>query len=305
LFDKIETIKLMKNNNEIVQILEEEINKVNTKILLLYFPSNDFLNKLFTPRLENISFVKINNCLTVNLKNQSFREYFNDWIIRFSEKISQYDSIEQVIEKFNAEIRALILIGQKEKKILWQSARGLYGEFLALKKMLVEQKYSQPRILEGWHRPEPATHDFDLPEFTLEVKTVSRESTTVKISSLNQLEAIDNKPLILNIIRIEKIDKSKSDSLGDLFNEIKTLLYHENVILFEIKCAEDAFLKYLGPELMPLDYKFYVIEETYYNVDQQNFPRVQKKYLNPAISKISYSVDVSSFASFKINTYGE
>ena len=288
------------NENKIVRVIEEKINKVDTKILCLSFTSIKHLSSLFTPRLENISFVKISNSITVNLKNSSFREYFNDWVIRFSEKINNDDSIEDIIGKFNDEIKAIILLGQKEKKLSWESARGLFGELLVIKDMLVDKTYSQIEILNGWHRPSPANHDFDFLEFSLEIKTISRESTTVKITSEHQLESIEEKPLKLKCFRIEKVDKSNVDSLGDLYNEIKTMLDQNNKLEFEIKCAEDFFCEYLGPSYMPLDYKFLVIDSTLYDVNQKEFPRVKKNELNTAISKLSYSLDISSFDKFKI-----
>ena len=51
---------------------------------------------------------------------------------------------------------------------------------------------------------------------------------------------------------------------------------------------------------MPLDYKFTLLEDNLYMIDQLLFPRVKKQDLNPAISKFSYSIDISSFESFKI-----
>lgn len=284
----------------LVRVIEESINDSETKILWISFDLSIDMKTLFTPRLENISFIKVDNTITVNLKNPDFREVFNDWVERFSLKINVEDDGELIVEKFNNDIKALILIGKKENKLSWESARGLYGEFLVIKKYLIENKFPQINIIEGWHRPAPANHDFDYEEFSLEVKTVSRDSTTVKITSQFQLDSIENKPLLLNCFRIEKIEKSNVDSLGDLFNQIKNILTPTVFNLFEIKCVEDTFCEYLGPESTPLDYKFTLLEDNLYIVDQSLFPRVKKQDLNPAISKFSYSIDISSFESFKI-----
>jgi hypothetical protein len=285
----------------LVRIIEESNNQIETKILVISFDLSTNLKSLFIPRLVNISFIIVDNTITVNLKNPDFRELFNDWVERFSLKINVNEESEIIIEKFNKEIKSLILLGKKEIKLSWKSARGLYGEFLVIYKYLLENKYTPLDVIEGWHRPEPANHDFDYNEFSLEVKTVSRDSTKVKITSQFQLESFENKLLMLNVFRIEKIEKSNVDSLGDLFNQIKSLLTSNVFNLFEIKCAEDFFCEYLGPELMPLDYKFILLEDNLYKVDQDLFPRVKKQDLNPAISKFSYSIDISSFESFKIN----
>jgi hypothetical protein len=283
-----------------IRVVEETKEEIQTKILWISFDLSIDLKTLFTPRLENISFIKIENTITINLKNPGFRELFNDWVDRFSLKLSENDENEIIIEKFNKEIKALILLGKKEIKLSWEAARGLFGEFLVIKKYLIENKFSQREVIEGWHRPSPSNHDFDYKEFSLEVKTLSRDSTTVKITSEFQLEASENKPLLLNCFRIEKIEKSNIDSLGNLYNEIKLLLTPTIFNLFEIKCFEDTFCEYLGPEKTPLDYKFTLLEDNIYIVDQLNFPRVRKQELNSAISKFSYSIDISSFEDFKI-----
>jgi hypothetical protein len=284
----------------LIRVIEETKDGIKTKILWISFDLSNNLRTLFTPRLENISFIKINNTVSINLKNPGFREFFNDWIDQFSLKMNENDENEIIIEKFNKEIKALILLGKKEIKLSWEAARGLYGEFLVIKKYLIENKLSPIEIIEGWHRPAPSNHDFDYKDFSLEVKTVSKDSTTVKITSEYQLESTENKPLFLNCYRIEKIDKSNIDSLGELFNEIKHLLTPTIFNLFEIKCVEDTFCEYLGPEKMPLDYKFTILEDNIYFVDQLLFPRVKKQDLNPAISKFSYNIDISSFEDFKL-----
>ena len=51
---------------------------------------------------------------------------------------------------------------------------------------------------------------------------------------------------------------------------------------------------------MPLDYKFITIEDFKYNVDQQEFPRIRKEKIDSGLSKVSYSIDVSSIEAFKI-----
>lgn len=283
-----------------VRIIEEINNDTETKILWISFDSSIDLRNLFTPRLENLSFIKVDNIVTINLKNPDFREFFNDWIERFSLKINSIVEKSDIIEIFNKEIKAIILLGKKENKLSWETARGLFGEFLVIKKYLIESKFTPLDVIQGWHRPAPANHDFDYKEFSLEVKTISKDSTTVKITSQYQLDAIENKPLFLNCFRIEKVEKSNIDSLGELFLEIKGLLEQSIFNLFEIKCVEDFFCEYLGPDLMPLDYKFSILEDNLYNVDQIHFPRVIKQQLNPAVSKFSYSIDISSFESFKI-----
>lgn len=290
----------MSTNNDIARIIESKKDEIIINSLLINFPSQEDLNFLFTPKLENMAFIAVKDTITINLKNIAFRTYFNEWLQGFMEKINLQVTSENLIDTFNREVKNVVMFGQKEKKLSMSQARGLFGELLVLQSLLEKEIYSQKEILEGWHRPAPANHDFDYPDFTLETKTISRSNTTVKITSEDQLTAFEEKELKLKIYRIENINKSE-DSLGILFNEIKGLLNPSLSNYFEIKCAEDAFCKYLGPEFMPLDYKFVVIDDFTYKVDQKEFPRVKQDQFHSGISKISYNLDLSVIEPFKLS----
>ena len=273
---------------------------VETKVLSIKFPRQDDLKFLFVPKLENIGFIMIETTVSINLKNPVFRVFFNKWVEGFLDKINIDDSSEILIEKFNKEIRAIVLFGKKEKKISVNKARGLYGELLVIKSYLTDNKKSQQDILNGWHRPSASNHDFDYHDYTLEVKTVARSNSTVKIRTEDQLTAFEDKSLNLIIFKIENITGSNLDSLGDLFIEIKAELEPALINIFEMKCAEDTYCQYLGPEHDPLDYKFILLEESLYDVDQVKFPRIRKEKIDNGISKTSYEIDLSIIEDFKI-----
>lgn len=290
----------MSEISKYIRVIESNTSDINTKVLWLRFDSMKYLDALFTPRLENIGFIQLDMEITVILKNPSFRDYFNDWVTRFVDKIGIDDSSDILVDKFNSEVKAIVLLGQKERKMSANAAKGLYGEFLELKSYLDEGKLTQAEVLDGWHRPAPANHDFDYEDFSLEVKTVSRDSTTVRITSEHQLLTVENIPLYLHLYRIDTVYKSNEDTLGKLYIIIKEQLDIGLVNIFEMKCAEDAFCEYLGPIHMPLDFKFMIIEDVIYTVDQELFPRIRKENLDTGLSKISYNIDISCFEMFKV-----
>jgi len=290
----------MLNTKGNARIIESNSEGVLTRILCLNFPSKPDYSVLFVPKLENISFIFIENTLTISLKNSSLRDFFNLWTNEFVRVVNQADSSEKMIETFNAQIKNLLLLGQRKRDVSISDARGLFGELLVLKSLLMNNSISQSDILEGWHRPEPACHDFDFDDYSLEVKTTSRSFTTLRISSEDQLTSVDMKPLKLKLIVIQNLKKSKTDSLGEIYNEIRNILPLGLSVLFEMKCAEDFYFKYLGPEFMPIEYKFIVFDEYLYLVDQQNFPRIRKENLNLGISSVNYNLDLSSIEKFKI-----
>ena len=291
----------MSNKDRVVRLIDSpQEQDIENKMLWLQFPVKNDLEALFIPNLENIGFFLVDKTVTVRLKTPFFRDFFNDWITKFIDKIDINDTSEILIEKFNSEIKAIVQLGQKEKKMSMNSAKGLYAEFLVLKQYLEEKRYTQIKILEGWHRPAPANHDFDYEDYSLEVKATSRDSTTIKITSEHQLMAVEEKPLHLYFYRIDNINKSNEDSLGEMFLEIKELLDTGLENVFEMKCAEDAFGEYLGPKHMVLDYKFTLIEKFLFDVDQVSFPRIRKEKIDFGLSKISFNLDISSLNSFKI-----
>ena len=89
---------------------------VETKVLSIKFPRQDDLKFLFVPKLENIGFIMIETTVSINLKNPVFRVFFNEWVEGFLDKINIDDSSEILIEKFNKEIRAIVLFGKKRGK---------------------------------------------------------------------------------------------------------------------------------------------------------------------------------------------
>ena len=103
----------MKDINDIARLIESSSHEIETKMLKINFPNLNDLKALFTPELVNIGFILIDNTVTVHLKNPDFRDFFNDWTKTFLDKIDVNDSSEILIEKFNKEIKAIVLLGQK------------------------------------------------------------------------------------------------------------------------------------------------------------------------------------------------
>lgn len=286
-------------NNKIVKIIENEISL--SKVLVISFPKSVDMKLLFTPKLENLSLVKFENNVSINLINPQFQEFYETWILAVENKFKEYSNEDNLVEKFNTEIKGLINIGKKSTEISLNAARGLYGELLELKKMILADLDKASEKVRSWHRPAPANHDFDLISKTVEIKTISRTSTTVKISTEFQLEALEGMQLILKVYRIDHVEKSNVDSLGDLYNDILKILLPEIGVEFQMKCADDEFNKYLGPDYNKLNYKFNVLEEFEFNVEQEHFPRLKRNQLHSGVSKVTYQIDLSSMLEFKIN----
>jgi hypothetical protein len=288
----------MKSNHISLQLIEKY--NIVTKILLINVVDPNIYRLFFVPKLKNINFIYINNSLVIELKDERFRDKFNDWIEVLYQNLVIYDDINLIISRFNEEIRELILFSSKEKEITTEKIKGLYGELLELKRLLNFDLSNIQFALEGWHRPSPSNHDFDYEKYSLEVKTVGRSSTKIKISSEYQLEMVEQKELLLKVSKIDLVEKSSIDSLGEIYQEICEILIETPLkAIFDSKCADDVYFSYLGPKKMPFSFKIWEIESSFYKVDDL-FPKISSYLLKRGISNVKYDIDISSIESFKI-----
>lgn len=269
------------------------------KSIAFSFQNTKFLSLLTLPKLKYIDTIQIAGDLSFHLTYEPLRQFFNNFIDGFEKTIQKSDSGKQVVEKIEKALNDLIKIAERELDLSLVSCMGLFGELLHLKELLMKSA-DHEFVVSGWNRPAPANHDFDYDSEATEIKTVSKDKTTVNITSAYQLEAPEGKILYLKIYRIEAIDRSKTDSLGDLYEEVKSIINSETIKEeFILKCITDN-LKYGGPRLITLPYKFIQIEEMQYLVDQTLFPRINRHTLPESISNISYKIDLSALEPFKM-----
>ena len=238
------------------------------KSIAFSFTDSRFLSLLDLPKLKYIDTVQTASGLSFHLTYEPLRQFFNNFIDGFEKSIHKSDTGEEVVERIEKALKDLIKIAERELDLSLVACMGLFGELLHLKELLLKNK-DHALIVSGWNRPAPANHDFDYDSEATEIKTVSKDKTTVKITSAYQLEAPAGKLLYLKIYRIEAIDRSKTDSLGELYEEVKSIINSEAIKEeFILKCINDN-LKYGGPRLITLPYKFIQIEEMQYLVDQE------------------------------------
>lgn len=270
------------------------------KSISFHFNDSKYFDFLSVPKLKYLDIIRSVNDLSFHLTYEPLRQFFNNFIDGFQKTISNSDSGKDVVDKINKALRDLVKMAEKEMELSMIACMGLYGELLQLKELLLNTN-DESLILSGWNRPAPSNHDFDYDSEAIEIKAISKDKTTVKITSSFQLEAPVNKTLVLKIYRIESIDSGTTDSLGELYEEIRILLKPDVCKdEFVIKCITDK-VKYGGPRMITLPYKFIQLEEMKYLVDQDAFPRVNRRNLPGSISNISYSIDLSALEAFKLD----
>lgn len=183
----------------------------------------------------------------------------------------------------------------KNKEINYMSEsqiKGLYGElYLIYSKLL--SNFSFQDILSFWKGPLGAKQDFEINEKNVEVKTISPNSTSVTISSEEQLYSEHN-DLYLYVIGLR--NDREGLSLPQLINEILNKIDYDDTYsftLFNNLLSETGYIysNYYDK------YKFEVISELCYWVNN-NFPKITPEQIPSEIKKVKYEVNLLSCESY-------
>ncbi len=173
-----------------------------------------------------------------------------------------------------------------------ESIMGLLGELYFLLTYMIPA-YGQHKAVGSWSAPDPTIKDFSVDDTWFEVKAAGARSSTVKISSLQQLDF--EKPGNLVIVRLEKMAPSFS---GSTLNEfvlrlIKILDSPDDCDAFKRKILLSGYAyneKYN-------DYVYEIKDMTIYEVDD-NFPALRSKSLGNAIQNVEYDLSIGQIEKY-------
>ncbi len=104
------------------------------------------------------------------------------------------------------------------RRLSEEAARGLFGELVVLKFLAV---HNPIYAVESWTGPDKAKHDFSTPRGDLEVKSSAKDALEVTISSLDQLDWINDTPLTL--VRVKVVSTASGANIGELVDELEAL----------------------------------------------------------------------------------
>lgn len=181
-------------------------------------------------------------------------------------------------------------------KITDEMIKGLLGELYFLKEFMAV-KYGVDDAIEAWSGPDGANKDFSKGTDWYEVKTVSSNMISVKISSVTQLSSAT--PGHLVIIRIESMSSQFEDaqsSVGELFKSVLQLI--------EADETRERFLNKLlsyGFDLSDdcCNVKYKILSCILYKVDDE-FPRIQESDIKfQEICKLSYELIINALEKFR------
>ncbi len=178
-----------------------------------------------------------------------------------------------------------------QKTLSENQQMGLIAELLFLKDDLFK-KYEHRDAIAAWAGCDKTHKDFSIGDDWYEIKSSKASELTVKISSLEQLDA--DAPGALVCYEFEKMSEEYNGiTLNTVVNEVFSILGEEDESFFLDK------LKASGYEVSDEYDKccFRNVSKYYYNVDDK-FPRVTKKNLPASVVKVQYEIlkrDLSDF----------
>ncbi|GAA1373645.1 PD-(D/E)XK motif protein [Luteococcus sanguinis] len=135
---------------------------------------------------------------------------FADQVIRqtVSEKRPAADSLQRTLREWKQLLKPAPALSEEE-------ARGLFGELVVLRELV---RRNSGFALDSWSGPEMDLHDFTTPKGDIEVKTSRTEGLDVTISSIHQLDAPPDRPLVLARLRVESSPQGRN--ITDMVTEL-------------------------------------------------------------------------------------
>lgn len=235
------------------------------------------------------------SCLSFSLLSTEHRDVFNTL---------SYD----LLESTRRETRDLALLGLLSRFSAWlallkgtrpgvmslQEQQGLAAELMALV-YFAEQKGFGVAV-DAWVGPFKLDKDFEFFDHWAEVKSCKVSSTTVSISSIEQLDASMDGYLIVYMIDLAPENKEDAYSLKDVVDKARSVTTN----VAERTLLENKLLlsKYVDTEAEYQKRKFKTYSRDFYRIDSQ-FPCLRRDGVNPAITSCQYSISLPAIESFK------
>ncbi|AYZ13074.1 PD-(D/E)XK motif protein [Chryseobacterium arthrosphaerae] len=258
--------------------------------------------------------------LDISIIVQNLGEFSNAFFLRLTQSIPNTDNIfelvisdlcDKVIQLQNKNnlsstlIKTLsewrIFFEKHENKILSISAqKGLFGELHFLKHYLF-QKYSFTESVLYWTGSDKTTHDFQIMNKVVEIKTTSgKQHKKFSIASEKQLDNTGVDHLYLSLFSVNLHRNLPNSTLPALIHEICMQIQYDTVATFQFYIK---LLKYGYNEALADKYTvgFSISESKFFEVKEQ-FPRLLQTNLPDGVGDLKYSIVVAACAPFEITT---
>lgn len=285
----------------------------NNEIKIFYGLSKEgkkrlaFLSKMTPEQIEStkmisVSYYKDNdnlNWLSFDLENNNYSNLFytfcSDMVNSLSGLHNEEEEIEYLKQRFYNWKKMFQNISTKE--LSEEKEQGLYGELYFLYKYMIP-KYGIDKSILSWAGPLKFNKDFSIDNTWYEIKTSSVSASSIKITSINQLDSEEDG--YLGVVKVEKMSpeyKGKHSSILDL---IQAIIEDVDSIQLQDNFLNKIIESGIGPENNFGSRRFEVKNSIIYEVSEQ-FPRLTKENIGfVEIENASYTINLSGIDRFKV-----
>ena len=237
---------------------------------------------------------------SLSLNDSYYKDIFCDIcsdLITTTEKITDKDRGNRFfLNRYDEWIK---LLKRRSGGILSESEiKGLIGELVFMRDYLVKN-YGIDVAINSWIGPEHADQDFVCPDVWYEVKSTVSGTDFVSISSVEQLDTINDGELI--VVYLDKTSKSDSHkiTLNDLVIEIKSLITSESSKekLENILLSQGYFYRQEYDE-----HCFKLTSIDGYHV-RNDFPCFRRASIPKGITRVKYDLLLDNIQRFKERKY--
>lgn len=231
--------------------------------------------------------------LLISLKEDSLSSVFYlfcDDLIESLKAKRDVDNSYQVI--LNRYLKWKKMFSGSNKNLSENEIMGLIGELLFLRNVLFE-KYGTQKALNGWSGQELTHKDFSFDDDWFEVKTLNKNALSVKISSIEQLDSINDGYLLLVYLEKMSLEFNGITLNRIIDNILNTIEKQEDKDLFLSKVSLQGYE--FNDYYDNFNYAFCGFEKYIVNND---FPRLKKTDINESIVKAQYDISLLGIKKF-------
>lgn len=231
--------------------------------------------------------------ILISLKDDNLSSVFylfcDDLISSLKNNLTTIEPYQIILNRYNKWKK---MFSGSNKNLSEPEIMGLIGEILYLKNILFN-KYGISKAINGWSGQELTHKDFSYDNDWFEIKTLNKNALSVKISSIEQLDSINDGFLIL--VYLEKMSlEFNGITLNNIINEVlNNIEKQEDKDLFLSKVSAQGYE--FNDYYDNFNYAFCGFEKYIVN---NSFPRLRKNDINEAIVKAQYDISLLGIKKF-------
>lgn len=272
--------------------INQEDGKTDTKASLFTRPSKGLKLDVETVTVDS----RLCRVLTIKLGTGEFNEIFSSFADFLVDDLFTDSTLAGTLLDVELKVRKWFDFFTSTNSLVSREAiLGLIGELHFIDEWLDASSLDY----RCWTGPTGDSKDFRGPNVDVEVKVSGSKSGPLvhKISSINQLQPQENKPLYLFSLRVS-LGLSYSQTLEGLVGRIRSSeLFSRD--LSSAAYFSEAVSKFNIPSGIPSHFStFEILESKVFLVDEA-FPRIRKETLSsvPEITSLQYNLDLTSCVS--------